>query len=182
MDVDRQRNRRRHARRILPVGLVAVSALAASALAFGHSGAGTAAAPAGGPEGVTITPLVHATIPDKVRARGQGISIRTKGPRDVLGTSIDVVPGGSFGWHTHPGPVLVAVAAGTLTLYESHHGKCSKHKVGPGEGFIEAGDHVHNARNEGSEPVRLYATFLARKGTENFLVTVPDPGTCHIAS
>jgi quercetin dioxygenase-like cupin family protein len=165
---------------IAPLVLAAVPVLAATAVAAGHHG--TAAKAAAGPSGVTIDPLVHATITDPVHVNGAGIRIRTKRPRDVLGTKITVAPGGSFGWHTHPGPVLVAVASGTLSLFEPHHHRkgCSKEIVGPGQAFIEDGGHVHNARNEGSEPVQIYATFLARPGTTEFLTTVPDPGTCHV--
>jgi quercetin dioxygenase-like cupin family protein len=66
-----------------------------------------------------ITPLANGTIGSKVRADRGGIEIRTKGPRDMLVTSITVEPGGSFGWHTHPGPVLVAVSKGTLAVYQA---------------------------------------------------------------
>lgn len=178
MAIERDHNRGRRTKRLLMrLALIAVPALAATAVAAGHQGA---AAAAGGPEGVTIEPLVHATIPDRVKARGAGITIRTKGPRDLLVTSITVAPGGTFGWHTHPGPVLVSVASGTLSLYESHHHGCSKRSVGAGQGFVEAGEHLHLARNEGSEPVRIYASFLARTGTKEFLAPAPDPGTCHV--
>jgi hypothetical protein len=38
--------------------------------------------------------------------------------------------------------------------------------------------HLHLARNDGSAPVRIYATFFARKGTTEFLTPRPDPGVC----
>ena len=94
------------------VATLAVCGVAATAVLAGASG------PAG-PSGVHITPLAHATIGSKVRADRGGIEIRTKGPRDMLVTSITVDPGGSFGWHTHPGPVLVAVSKGTLAVYQA---------------------------------------------------------------
>jgi quercetin dioxygenase-like cupin family protein len=158
--------------------LAAVPALAATAFAASHGTAATA--PAAGPSGVDITPLAHATIPERVRVDSAGIKVRTKGARDVLVTSITVAPGGTFGWHTHPGPVLVSVASGTLSLFEAHHHGCMKSKVRPGEAFLEDGGHVHLARNDGSEPVQIYATFLARRGTSEFLSTVPDPGGCNV--
>jgi quercetin dioxygenase-like cupin family protein len=159
---------------IAPLALASVAGLTATALAAGHG----AAAPPSGASGVTIVPLVHATLADPVRVHSAGIKISTKGPRDVLGTKITVVPGGTFGWHTHPGPVLVTIASGTLTLYEAHHHGCMKSRVRPGQGFIENGGHVHLARNEGSEDVQIYATFLARTGTSEFLKPAADPGTC----
>jgi quercetin dioxygenase-like cupin family protein len=179
MGVERER-RWRTKPLLAPLALAAVPALAATALAAGHHGPAATPPPAGGPSGVSIEALVHATIADPVRVHSAGIKIRTKGSRDVLGTSITVAPGGTFGWHTHPGPVLVAVASGTLSLYEPHHHGCAKRRVGAGEAFIEDGGHVHLARNEGSEPVRIYATFLARTGTTEFLMPARDPGTCRI--
>jgi quercetin dioxygenase-like cupin family protein len=157
--------------------VVAAAALAAAAPAAAlvrHDDA-----PAG-PSGVHITPLSHATLAPDVRAVGQGIRIRTTGPKDMLVTSITVDPGGSFGWHTHPGPVLVSVSSGTLTLYEPARRGCTHETVTAGHGFIEGGGDVHLARNEGSTPVELNATFLARTGTTEFLSTVPEPRHCHV--
>ncbi len=169
---------RRMKRLLLPLALAAVPALAATAVAAGDHGAGPA--PADGPAGVSIEPLAHATLPERVRAHGAGITIRTRGPRDVLVTSITVAPGGTFGWHTHPGPVLASVASGTLTEYEAHHRGCRTQRFGPGQAFVESAGHEHLARNEGTEPVRIYATFLALTGTTEFLAPAPDPGTCPV--
>ena len=135
---------------------------------------------ADGPSGVHITPLSHATLPSKVHADGAGIKITTNGPKDMLVTSITVDPGGSFGWHTHPGPVLVSVSSGTLSLDEPTRHGCSHADVTAGHGFIEGGGDVHLARNEGTTPVELNATFLARTGTTEFLTTVPRPRRCHV--
>jgi quercetin dioxygenase-like cupin family protein len=156
-------------------------ALAAAAAVLAVSAIGTAAFAAPrdpAPAGVHITPLAQAGLGTKVRAHSQGIAVRTKGPRAMLVTKIIVDPGGTFGWHTHPGPVLVALAQGTLTVFESHHGHCMRSTVKAGDGFVEDGGHVHLARNQGSEPVRLYATFLAKNGTSEFLTTVPRPKGC----
>jgi quercetin dioxygenase-like cupin family protein len=98
----------------------------------------------------------------------------------MLVTAITVDPHGSFGWHTHPGPVLVAVGKGTLTVYEPHGRHCSRSTVTAGQAFIEGGGDVHLARNEGSTPVELNATFLAPLGTTEFLTAVPRPKVCHV--
>ena len=145
------------------------------------SGLGTAAVAAprdAAPSGVHITPLAQGGIGTKVRAHSDGITIRTKGPRSMLVTRIVVDPGGSFGWHSHPGPVLVTVAHGTLTVFEAHHGGCTRSTVKAGDAFIENGGHVHLARNQGTEPVRLYATFLARNGTTEFLRSEAPAQAC----
>jgi quercetin dioxygenase-like cupin family protein len=156
-------------------------ALAAIAAAVAVSAAGTAALaapPDPAPAGVHITPLAQAGLAGKVRVNSQGIAIRTRGPRAMLVTRIVVDPGGTFGWHTHPGPVLVAVAKGTLTVFEAHQGHCMRSTVKAGDAFVEDGGHVHLARNQGGAPVQLYATFLARNGTTEFLKPVARPRAC----
>jgi quercetin dioxygenase-like cupin family protein len=181
MTADEHKDRGRKMNRLLiALALVAVPAMATTAVAARHHDAAPTA-PAAGPVGVIIKPLAHATIPDPVRAHTAGITILTNGARDMLATSITVAPGGTFGWHTHPGPVLVAVASGTLSLYEAHHQGCHKRSVTAGQGFVDVGGDVHLARNEGSKPVRIFATFLARTGTTEFLTPAPDPGTCRLS-
>ena len=129
------------------------------------------------PTGVTITPLAQATIP-AVHASSGGIQIKTHRPKDMLVTSIVVDPAGSFGWHTHPGPVLVSIASGTLSLYHAERRHCHRDTVTAGQGFIEDGGDVHLARNEGATPVQLYVTFLAPTGTTEFLTEVAPPAAC----
>jgi quercetin dioxygenase-like cupin family protein len=110
------------------------------------------AAPIEPAHGVHITPLSAATILAKVHTHSAGIEIETHGPRAMLVTSIVVDPGGSFGWYTHPGPVLVSISKGTLVLYQSDHGRCPRSTFTAGQGFIEDGGDVHLARNEGADP------------------------------
>jgi quercetin dioxygenase-like cupin family protein len=160
---------------VILIALAVVAAVAGSAVAT------TGGPPSsGGPTGVTIDPLVQARIGHAVRVHSDGIRIRTKPRRELLTASITVDPGGSFGWHTHPGPVIVALASGTLTLYEIHHRRCDRERITPGKAFIEDGGHLHLARNEGTEPVRIFATFLAATGTDEFLTPKPDPGVCRL--
>jgi quercetin dioxygenase-like cupin family protein len=113
-------------------------------------------------------------------AHSSGIEIETRGPRDMLVTTIVVDPGGSFGWHTHPGPVLVAISAGTLTVYQGDRPGCPRSTISAGQAFVEPGGDVHLARNEGSGPIQLNAIFLARTGTTEFLTTVPQPERCDV--
>jgi len=155
------------------VATLAVCGVVASSAPAGH------ARPAD-PSGVEITPLAHGTIAGRVDADRAGIEIRTKGRRDMLVTAMTVDPGGSFGWHTHPGPVLVAVSKGTLTVYEPHGGRCEQSAVTAGQAFVEDGGQIHLARNEGSDPVELNAIFLARVGTKTFLTPVAQPKGCNV--
>jgi quercetin dioxygenase-like cupin family protein len=158
---------------LLTVALVALGGVAAGATAM------LARDPApSGPQGVHITPLSKGTIGSSVHAKAAGIEITTHGRKDILITAITVDAGGSFGWHSHPGPVLVAVSKGTLTVFDATAHGCQRSTVTAGQAFIEDGHHVHLARNDGSGPVELNATFLARPGTTEFLKTEPRQPGC----
>ena len=63
-------------------------------------------------------PLVKAT-PVALATVHQSYSITVKKPADVIVVKVKVPPGGSFGWHSHPSAVAVAITSGTLTLYDS---------------------------------------------------------------
>ena len=128
--------------------------------------------PARRAQGVHITPLSNGTIGASVHANAAGIEITTHGRKDMLVTAITVDPGGTFGWHSHPGPVLVAVSKGTLTVYDATKHGCRRSTVTAGDAFVEDGHHVHLARNEGAVPVELNATFLARARHDR----VPEDG------
>jgi quercetin dioxygenase-like cupin family protein len=167
-----------HMRRIITaglVGIIAAAGLGATALATGNERSEPAV---DHHVGVTIEPLAHASIAEKVRAGGDGISLKTDGPKDLLTARITLEPGGSFGWHSHPGPVLVAVTKGTFTLYQVENGRCKKRKFGPGDAFVESGRRVHLGQNEGTGNVRIFATFLARAGTTKFTRGEDPPEQC----
>ena len=98
----------------------------------------------------------------------------------ALVTSITVDPGGTFGWHSHPGPVLVTVAKGTLAEFHADGHRCPRTSVTAGQAFVESGGEVHLARNAGSTPVELNATFLARPDTTEFVIPQQRPRVCHV--
>jgi quercetin dioxygenase-like cupin family protein len=152
----------------------------AAALVVSAVAATVVLAAGGGPSGVQVTPLSQGTIHTKVKANTAGIKIKTLGPRFVLVTAITVDPGGTFGWHTHPGPVLVTVNKGTLTLYRAHGRDCIRSTFGPGDAFVEQGGDVHLGRNEGSDSVELNATFLAPTGTSEFVKPQREPKACNV--
>ena len=140
---------------LLTAALVALGAVAAGATAM------LARDPAPtGPQGVHITPLSKGTIGSSVHANAAGIEITTHGRKDMLITAITVDAGGSFGWHSHPGPVLVAVSKGTLTVFDATKHGCQRSTVTAGQAFVEDGHHVHLARNDGKKPVTVYVVYL----------------------
>lgn len=75
--------------------------------------------------------------------------------------NVTIQPGAQTGWHSHHGPVVVVVAAGTMTLYQADDPSCTGETFTAGEVFVDPGQgNVHNARNEGSLGVSLYATYF----------------------
>jgi hypothetical protein len=84
---------------------------------------------------------------------------------------------GAGGWHTHPGPTFVLVVQGQIKLTESTKDGCEDTEVfGPGQAYVEEGEHVHRAVVLGTEDVvLLVARFNIPLGA---LITTPaaDPG------
>jgi hypothetical protein len=103
--------------------------------------------------------------------------IRTKGATDVHMLQNTIVPGGTFGWHSHPGPSLVIVKSGTATFYNADDPACAPRVVLTGSGFVDDGQDTHVVRNEGTvdlvtEVVSLVPAGFARRIDE------PAPASC----
>jgi quercetin dioxygenase-like cupin family protein len=103
---------------------------------------------------------------------------KTKGMSDLYVQSNVWQPGGSTGWHTHPGHSLITVTAGTVTAYEGHDADCKPHVYTPGMGFVDpGGDHVHILRNEGTVEARTITVQLIPASAMR-RIDAPDPGHC----
>lgn len=130
--------------------------------------------------GVSAEPVALGSLPEPVRAKlkgdeggfGDGTNVA-----QITVIKFTIAPGGYFGWHRHGGPVWVVVAAGELTLYDSDDTTCTGHLHKPGSAFLDAGNHTHNARNEGVNPVVVYGTFLLPAGGA-IRVDADDPKVC----
>jgi quercetin dioxygenase-like cupin family protein len=120
-------------------------------------------------------------ISEKVLAVGgvaQPISIQTDQPGVVVARAV-VPPGASFGWHSHRSAVVAMVHSGTLTLYDSADQSCAPHRYRAGQGFTEAANHVHLARNEGHKAVVVFVTYVGLPaGVTNPDVPAASPGNC----
>src|SRR5262249_15287588 len=69
---------------------------------------------------------------------------KAKGLSDLYVQNNVWAPGGSTGWHTHPGHSLIIVTAGTVTAYEGDDPDCKPSVYTRGMGFVDpGGDHVH---------------------------------------
>lgn len=80
---------------------------------------------------------------------------------EVVVQEITIAPGGTTGWHSHPGPVVVVVKAGTLTFVRDADGECTSTAYGMGSAFVDSGQgHAHTAFNLGTENLVLIATYF----------------------
>lgn len=99
---------------------------------------------------------------------------------DVATQVVTFQPGGYSGWHSHGGPVIIAVKSGTLTEYDGNDPTCSPHTLPQGSGKIEVEDpsHVHMVRNETGEVAELVVTYFMPVGLNPPRVDRPSPGNC----
>ena len=129
--------------------------------------------------------VVHATPPSQLTqvplARGTNLSngtIPLQVGNDVAMAQITVQPGGSSGWHSHPGGAIVVVKEGTLTVHRSIGSQCQIETYSAGQAFIERPGEVDQVVNTGTVPYVLFVTFPHVPQGESPRTDVPDPGTC----
>ena len=99
--------------------------------------------------------------------------------QDTVVQQVVIAPGGTTGWHSHPGPVVVVIASGELKFYSSESTSCAATTYAAGQAFVDSGQgHVHIARNEGTENVVLWATYFDVPPGQPFRIDAPRPGNC----
>jgi quercetin dioxygenase-like cupin family protein len=166
-----------HRTRILAITAIAtIGALAAAMTA--------APAPATPSTGVTTTILgtaafdqihvtAHAHQPNFWKAQ-----IKTRGLSDAYVVDNKFAPGAATGWHSHPGPSLILVVAGTVTDYMGDDPACAPHVYAAGAGFVDpGGTDVHQLRNETSAPAETIAVQLLPSDAVR-RIDAPAPQNC----
>jgi quercetin dioxygenase-like cupin family protein len=173
----------RHRTRILTAiaAIAAVGALAAAALLF-------LPAQATPPDKVTTTIIgigrftkIDAKVKTDINPGSPTefwkARIKTKGSSDLHVLQNTIAPGGTFGWHSHPGPSLVIVKSGTATFYLATDPTCTPHVVPAGSGFVDQGHDVHVVRNEGSvDLVTVVVSLVPADAVRR--IDEPSPGNC----
>jgi len=103
---------------------------------------------------------------------------KTQGSSDLYVQSNVWQPGGTTGWHSHPGHTLIIVTAGAVTDYESDDPECKPHVYTQGMGFVDSGgDHVHVIRNEGGVVAKTIAVQLIPAGATR-RIDAAAPANC----
>ena len=90
--------------------------------------------------------------------------------------SSTAIPGGSTGWHSHPGPVFITVTAGTVTVYNAEDPACTPRVFTAGEGLVEP-ETVHILRNEGTVEAKWTSANI-RPIDQPARFDEPAPATC----
>ena len=105
--------------------------------------------------------------------------LKTHGQSDVYVVDNKLPSGSTTGWHSHPGPSLILVVAGTVTNYTGDDPTCTGHPYSAGQGFVDPGGrHVHMLRNEGKVQAETIAVqFLPRDAPRR--IDEPQPANCH---
>jgi len=81
--------------------------------------------------------------------------------REGVVVHVEIAPGASTGRHTHPGEEISYVTDGEVELEVD--GQAAR-KLKAGDGFIVPAGAIHNARNSGTQPLKLAVVYVVEKG------------------
>jgi quercetin dioxygenase-like cupin family protein len=133
------------------------------------------------PSGTTVAPLAPVAQFDEINAKAKigewKAKIKTKGVSDLHIVQVTIQPGGTIGWHSHPGLSFVIVKSGTATVYDGDDPSCTPHVLPTGSSLFEPAGDVHIVRNEGDVPLVNVVVQLVPNGAPR-LISEPDPGNC----
>lgn len=119
----------------------------------------------------------------EILARGgvaEPVEITADAQTDVVMQHITIAPRGHTGWHSHPGPAMVIVTEGALTLYSADDPACRGTTYRAGRAFVDPGrGHIHIGRNERRENVELFVTYFNVPLGGSFRIDAADPGNCN---
>ena len=149
------------------------------------------AARASGPPSVLSTPLPPVGgFVSQVLSRGRFVDdidmtfrikfgattvVHVNDPSDVVMARITIQPNSALPWHTHPGPAIVSVAAGELTIVDGDG--CAVRPYGAGTAFMDEGrGHVHTGFNATNVETVVYVTYLDVPAGQSPLVPTANPG------
>src|SRR5687767_4288690 len=129
------------------------------------------------PKDATTTLITRATL-GKFEAKGDGIQVESeRHSADLAIAKVVIEPGGSTGWHHHPGVGPASVKSGAVTFYDA---QCHKTVYKAGEGFLESHDEPMLVRNQGSGKAVFYVTFIVPTETTELRFDDPKPKGCNV--
>lgn len=142
--------------------------------------AGTTAAVATPPSGLTSQLLARGSW-DRQDRRDfiESLEEKRKVASDVATVQATLALGGTTGWHAHPGPSVVVLKSGTLTITEATGRGCGISEVTAATGpkvFFHP-EEVHKFDNTGGTIAELYITYFVPTAVP-LLIDAPAPAPC----
>ena len=163
-------------KRVLAISLAATGVAAIGVATIAGSAAATPSS------GLTTTILAKSTVPaldlraHAPRPDAWRVRLTSHGLSDGYVVDNVIAPGGTTGWHSHPGPSLIFVVRGAVTNYESDDPKCTGHVYVAGSSFVDAGGRdVHTLRNNGDVPAETIAVQLIPSGAQRRIDAAAPP-------
>ena len=112
----------------------------------------------------TVNQEIHAHAHVALAGTEEGFSaeLETEGASNVIQQEIKFSPGGTTGWHTHPGILLLTLAAdsGPIDWYDAG---CVKRVYKAGDSWTE-GTKLHDVVNNSSIDAHFLVTYVVAKG------------------
>src|SRR5215471_2827582 len=117
-------------------------------------------------------------------ARGTNVSDGTlplQAGTDIAMAQITVEPGGSSGWHSHPGGAIVVVKQGSLAVHQAIGSQCQTETYSAGQAFIERPGELDQVTNNGTIPYILLVTFPRVPQGDSPRTDEPDPAPAQVS-
>jgi len=151
------------------------AALAVTALGLAAGMLTASHARATPPAGITPVMLGTGTTLTGFKIHVDGMKVSSQDAAGFTVEHLTFAPGGTTGWHVHPGPVLVIVKTGSVTKYSADD--CTAQTYTAGQAFVENGPTDENmVRNDGSVPAETIVAFITPPGAPIRDDAPPPPG------
>ncbi|HLZ99237.1 MAG TPA: hypothetical protein VKP66_14960 [Steroidobacteraceae bacterium] len=104
----------------------------------------------------------HAYVAIPGTEEGFNAELETEGAANFIQQEVKFSPGGTTGWHTHPGILLLTLAAdsGPIDWYDA---SCGKTVYKAGDSWTE-GTKLHDVVNNSSIDAHFLVTYVVAKG------------------
>ncbi len=102
----------------------------------------------------------HVAVPG-TEEEGFSAELQTEGPSNIIVQDAIFGPGGTTGWHKHPGILLLSLTADSAPIdwYDAH---CNKHVYNAGDSWTE-GTSVHDVVNSSTINAHFIITYVVAK-------------------
>ena len=149
--------------------VMALVGSASLAQARPNDGGGLRATPAPPP---VVELLSRGSVAKPFEVRAQGIELDADRRIDVAVAHLTFQPSGSTGWHRHPGPTVVTITTGELTITDH---KCRSRTYQAGDTFVEQGPPRHLAVNTADTTTETIVTFFVPSGAPALTIPAAAP-------